>query len=115
MVQYRSILRYREERLSRMEKQPTSSNRRDFIKTAGAAAGTALSLGFPAIISAQTVTNALKVGLIGCGGRGTGAASQALHADGYAELTAVGDVFQPQIDAALAELAEHQNRRPRQS
>ncbi len=87
-----------------MEKQQTSSNRRDFIKTAGAAAGTVLSLGFPAIISAQTVTNALKVGLIGCGGRGTGAASEALHADPNVELTAVGDVFQKQIDASLAEL-----------
>jgi myo-inositol 2-dehydrogenase/D-chiro-inositol 1-dehydrogenase len=87
-----------------MEKQQTSSNRREFIKTAGAAAGTALTLGFPAIISAQTVTNALKVGLIGCGGRGTGAASEALHADGNAELTAAGDVFQKQIDASLAEL-----------
>jgi myo-inositol 2-dehydrogenase / D-chiro-inositol 1-dehydrogenase len=87
-----------------MQEQPTSSNRRDFIKTAGAVASTALSLGFPAIISAQTVTNALKVGLIGCGGRGTGAASQALHADDNVELTAVGDVFQPKIDASLAEL-----------
>jgi predicted dehydrogenase len=87
-----------------MEKQQTSSNRREFIKTAGATAGTALTLGFPAIISAQSVTNALKVGLIGCGGRGTGAASQALHADANTNLTAVGDVFQKQIDASLAEL-----------
>jgi myo-inositol 2-dehydrogenase/D-chiro-inositol 1-dehydrogenase len=87
-----------------MQEQKTSSNRRDFIKTTGAAAGTALTLGFPAIISAQTVTNALKVGLIGCGGRGTGAASEALHADAGAELTAVGDVFQRQIDASLAEM-----------
>ncbi|HEX4809384.1 MAG TPA: Gfo/Idh/MocA family oxidoreductase [Bryobacteraceae bacterium] len=87
-----------------MEKQQTTPYRRDFMKTAGAAAGAALTLGFPGIISAQTVTNALKVGLIGCGGRGTGAANQALHADANAELTAVGDVFQPQIDASLAEL-----------
>ncbi len=87
-----------------MEKEQTSSNRREFIKTAGATAGTALALGFPAIISAQSVTNALKVGLIGCGGRGTGAASQALHADANVHLTAVGDVFQKQIDASLAEL-----------
>ncbi|MGI8962347.1 MAG: twin-arginine translocation signal domain-containing protein [Bryobacteraceae bacterium] len=88
-----------------MEKQQTSSNRREFMKTASATAGAALTLGFPAIISAQTVTNALKVGLIGCGARGTGAANEALHADGDAELTAVGDVFQRQIDAALPELA----------
>src|SRR5579875_3811827 len=83
-----------------MSTEQGTSNRRDFIRTAGAA----LSVGFPAIISAQTVTKSLKVGLIGCGGRGTGAASQALHADAHAELTAVGDVFQPQIDASLAEL-----------
>ena len=84
-----------------MDKQITSPDRRDFLKTT---AGAALAIGFPAIISAQTVTNAIKVGLVGCGGRGTGAANQALHADDYAELTAVADVFQPKIDAALAEL-----------
>ena len=84
-----------------MDKQITSSDRRDFLKTT---AGAALAIGFPAIISAQTVTNAIKVGLVGCGGRGTGAANQALHADDYAELTAVADVFQPKIDAALEEL-----------
>jgi myo-inositol 2-dehydrogenase / D-chiro-inositol 1-dehydrogenase len=84
-----------------MDKQTTSPDRRDFLKTT---AGAALAIGFPAIISAQTVTNAIKVGLVGCGGRGTGAANQALHADDYAELTAAADVFQPKIDAALEEL-----------
>ena len=47
---------------------------------------------------------ALRVGLVGCGGRGTGAAAQALKADDYAELTAVADVFQGQIDNCLARL-----------
>ena len=84
----------------------TVPGRRDFIKTAGGAIGGALSLGFPAIISGQTVTNALKVGLIGCGGRGTGAANQALHADDYAELTALADVAQSQIDNALTTLGK---------
>ena len=85
--------------------QETVSDRRDFIKTASGAIGGAISLGFPAIISGQTVTNALKVGLIGCGGRGTGAANQALQADDYGELTAVADVAQSQIDNALATLS----------
>ncbi len=93
----------------KMEEQQTFSSRRDFMKTASVAAGTALGLDFPAIISAQTVTNALKVGLIGCGGRGTGAASQALHADDNTELTAAGDVFQPKIDGALTELGQISN------
>lgn len=80
------------------------SDRRDFLKTTGSAVGAALVTGFPAIISAQTVTKAIKVGLVGCGGRGTGAASQALHADDYAELTAVADISQSQIDHSLGTL-----------
>jgi myo-inositol 2-dehydrogenase / D-chiro-inositol 1-dehydrogenase len=84
----------------------SSADRRDFLKTATGALSGALIAGFPAIISAQTVTNAIKVGLVGCGGRGTGAASQALHADTNAELTAVGDVDQAQIDQSLGTLKE---------
>ena len=72
--------------------------RRDFLKAASIIAA-------PAIIRAQTVTNAIKVGLVGAGGRGTGAASQALKADDYSELTAVGDVSMEQIDASLGRIA----------
>ena len=54
-----------------------------FLKTTTGALGAALVTGFPAIISAQSVSNAIKVGLVGCGGRGTGAAAQALAADDY--------------------------------
>jgi myo-inositol 2-dehydrogenase / D-chiro-inositol 1-dehydrogenase len=79
------------------------SHRRQFLKSTGAVGATLLS-GFPAVISAQTVTNAIKVGLVGCGGRGTGAASQALHADDYAELTAMADIDHPQIENCLATL-----------
>lgn len=77
------------------------SPRRDFLK---AAAATAAALSFPAIIRAQSVTNAVKVGLVGCGGRGTGAAAQALQADDYASLTAMGDVFQERIDDSIENL-----------
>jgi predicted dehydrogenase len=86
-----------------MKTPANSSDRRDFLKTTSAL-GAALVTGFPAIISAQTVTKAIKVGLVGCGGRGTGAASQALHADDYAELTAVADIAQSQIDHSLGTL-----------
>jgi len=85
----------------------TTSGRRDFLKASGAV-GSALLTGFPAIISAQTVTKAIKVGLVGCGGRGTGAASQALHADDYTELTAVADIDQAQIDKSLQTLKKIQ-------
>lgn len=87
-----------------MKELPLSPDRRNFLKTTAGAAGVALATGFPAIISAQTVSNAIKVGLVGCGGRGTGAASQALHADDYAELTAVADVDQSHVDRSLGTL-----------
>jgi myo-inositol 2-dehydrogenase / D-chiro-inositol 1-dehydrogenase len=80
---------------------PNSSDRRDFLKATTGALGAALVAGFPSIISAQTTTKAIKVGLVGCGGRGTGAASQALHADDYAELVAVADIDQSHIDKCL--------------
>jgi len=72
----------------------TPQARRDFLKAG------ALIAGFPAILSAQS-TKAIKVGLVGCGGRGTGAASQALNADDYSELTAMADVYQERIDESL--------------
>ena len=62
-----------------MKDEPTKSERRDFLKGAGGTLGAAIATGFPAIISAQTVTNAIKVGLVGVGGRGSGAAAQAHH------------------------------------
>jgi myo-inositol 2-dehydrogenase/D-chiro-inositol 1-dehydrogenase len=79
--------------------------RRDFLKTTSAIGG-ALAAGFPAILSGAPTANALKVGLIGCGGRGTGAAAEALKADDYAELTAMADVFPEKIEASLVELRQ---------
>ncbi len=46
------------------------------------------------------------MGLVGCGGRGTGAASQALKADDFAELTAVADVDQARVDDSLEQLTK---------
>ena len=47
----------------------------------------------------------LRVGLVGCGGRGTGAALQALRADPSARLVALGDVFADQVASAAEVLA----------
>ncbi len=72
-----------------------TSNRRDFVKM-GALLG-----GVPALLSGATAGKAIKVGLVGCGGRGTGAAAQALKADDYSELTAMADIYQERIDSSL--------------
>ncbi len=77
--------------------------RRDFLKKTGTVAGV-IAAGFPGIISAQTVTNAVKVGLVGAGGRGTGAARQALLADPNNELTAVADIDEAIVEQAATRL-----------
>ena len=72
--------------------------RRDILKSG------ALALGAPAVLSALQASKAIKVGLVGCGGRGSGAAAQALKADDFSNLTAMADVFQERIDDSVARL-----------
>jgi myo-inositol 2-dehydrogenase/D-chiro-inositol 1-dehydrogenase len=83
-------------------------NRRIFLKSSGAAViGSATA--FSAFSKPATFgksSNTLKVGLVGCGGRGTGAASQALSADPDVVLTAMGDIFQDHLDASYNNLLE---------
>jgi myo-inositol 2-dehydrogenase / D-chiro-inositol 1-dehydrogenase len=71
--------------------------RRHFLK-AGMAAG------FPAVLSAMQPAKTLKVGLVGCGGRGSGAAAQAMKADDYAQLTAVADIDMERAQSCLDRL-----------
>ncbi len=77
----------------------SSNSRRKFLKSSGSAlfgGGLAFNiLSNPQAFAANSDT--LKVGLIGCGGRGTGAAKQALNADDNVVLTALGDVFEDRI------------------
>ena len=49
----------------------------------------------------------LKLALIGCGGRGSGAAVQALTADDKVELYAMADAFRDRIDSSLNGIKEH--------
>jgi len=52
---------------------------------------------------------AVRAGLIGCGGRGTGAAFNFLDAGPNLQIAALGDVFQDKIDHCRAELKEKKN------
>ncbi len=82
----------------------TPASRRDFLKSGAVVAGT---LGLNLSMNARAFaagSDQLKVGLIGSGGRGTGAAQQALTADSQVKLVAVGDVFRGQIDSSLSNL-----------
>lgn len=49
----------------------------------------------------------IKLGLVGCGGRGTGALFQALRASSLVEIVALGDVFKDQVDTCFNHLSEN--------
>ncbi len=78
--------------------------RRDFF-LGSAAAMTPLVLARR--VGAAPIDDVIKVGLVGCGGRGTGAAAQALQAPGNQVLTAVADVFADKCERTLKNLAAH--------
>ena len=81
-----------------------SASRRDFIRDAGAAVVAATAL----VGTSRTVRadnrETLKIGLVGCGGRGTGAAVQALTADPNTKLVALADTFRDHLDSSLVNL-----------
>lgn len=58
----------------------------------------------PRNIFAADNSETLRIGLIGCGGRGTGAAANALKADANVVLTALGDVFPEPLERSLKTL-----------
>jgi predicted dehydrogenase len=85
------------------EPAPAPASRRDFLKTSTAAVvGGALAGQFANVHAAGS--GLLRVGLIGCGGRGTGAAAQALKADQEVKLVAMGDAFADRVEESLATL-----------
>lgn len=84
-----------------MEPNTLDSSRRTFMKTAGAAA----AVGSLPIAAYAQVGGAseLKVALVGCGGRGTGAATQTLKVPGT-KLVAMADAFPDNLERAYGNL-----------
>ncbi|MDB6028762.1 MAG: Oxidoreductase domain protein [Verrucomicrobiales bacterium] len=83
----------------------SSLSRRHFLKTTGGtAAGLSLlgTLGLERAVHAAS-DDTIKIALIGCGGRGTGAASQAMNT-GKVKLVAIADMRQGQVDKCLDSL-----------
>jgi myo-inositol 2-dehydrogenase / D-chiro-inositol 1-dehydrogenase len=77
--------------------------RRDFVKTS-AVAGGALAASVLTNAHAQQNNDVIRVGLIGCGGRGSGAVEQCLRADANVRLVAVADTFRNKATALLTRL-----------
>ena len=79
--------------------------RRGFLKSTSTAAiaGSALTTSLTSMVSPVHAQGSasLKIGLVGCGGRGSGAATQALKADPNTELVAVADAFEDRAKRGL--------------
>jgi predicted dehydrogenase len=89
-----------------MTEQSRPTDRREFLKTSSAAvAGTVATLALPRGVHAGG-SGTLHIGLVGCGGRGSGAAAQALGADPNVKLWAMADAFEDRIEFSLKNLAK---------
>ncbi|MBN37340.1 MAG: oxidoreductase [Opitutae bacterium] len=72
------------------------TTRRDFVK-AGSSFTAGAFLAAPNVVRGAKNDKVIKVGLVGIGGRGSGAAAQAMGADDNVALTAIGDLFEDRI------------------
>ena len=83
----------------------SSLTRREFV---GSAAGIAAAAAIAPLAVARSAfasgADQLKVGLVGCGGRGTGAATNALNADPGVVLWSMGDAFQDRVESSYKTL-----------
>lgn len=90
-----------------------SADRRGFLKTSAVAGGAlATAIHFPHVANAAAAGDKIKIGWVGCGGRGTGAANQALNADSNLVMWSMGDIFQDKIDSGLESLKKVQAKTP---
>lgn len=91
-----------------MSEQQHTSDRREFIKYAGAATAFA-ALNVPRAFGSTGVNHKLQLAIVGCGGRGTGAVVDAMTAAGSTypmKLVAMADVFQHRLDESIAALLQ---------
>ena len=89
------------------ERKPVSeipaASRRDFLQAAVVGGAMTATLRASSNVHAAG-GDVLRLGLIGCGSRGTGAATQALSADKNVKLVAMGDVFADRLQFSLETL-----------
>jgi predicted dehydrogenase len=93
--------------MQRSQGSPRRRSRREFLRTstlALAAGGLAAGAGRTVFAAHAGGSDLLRIGLVGCGGRGTGAAAEALNADPNVKLVAMADLFEDRLKGSLANL-----------
>ncbi|GIU78256.1 MAG: oxidoreductase [Bryobacteraceae bacterium] len=84
-----------------MDNQKQNTSRRSFL--AGPAAGAAFTIVRPELVRGWAAEK-LRIGLVGCGGRGTQAVENAMAADPAVELVAMADAFEDRLEGSLKRL-----------
>jgi len=79
-----------------------ATTRREFLKTSSAALAGAALAGAAVRPGYTAENNTIKIALVGCGGRGSGAAAQALSTAGPTKLWAMADFFESRLQNSLA-------------
>ncbi len=82
---------------TKSDEQELGSSRRQMLKTSATTGAFAATATFFARTAYSGGSDLLRVGLIGCGGRGRGAAVNAYNADEGVHITALGDMFPERI------------------
>ena len=94
--------------IKKEEDNKERASRRSFVKNTSLVTGALFTASLPLQAMVNSYGNKkLKLGVIGCGGRGTGAVVQALTADPDVELVAMADAFQDRLDGSLSAIQEH--------
>jgi predicted dehydrogenase len=92
-------------------KNESTQSRRDFVKKTSLIASSLAAL--PFLTNAHhvntSVDDSIKIALIGCGGRGTGAAMQALLTKQNVKLVAMADAFRDRLDGCFKVLSDPDN------
>ena len=78
-------------------------SRREFIRRSAGLSLAAIGIGTNRMFAAGS--DKIRVGLIGCGGRGSGAARDCVRADENVEIVAMGDLFEDRLHQSLAKLS----------
>ena len=82
-------------------------NRRSFVRNTAISAGALLTVPFSLDAMANSSNNKkLKLAVVGCGGRGTGAVIQALRSDKDVELVAMADAFKDNLEKSLKSILQ---------
>ena len=89
-----------------MSEEKTNQSRRDFLKTSAVAISATVASNLINNAAYAAGSDEIRIGLVGCGGRGTGAVENAFNSAQGVKLVAMGDAFKDRLEESKATLAK---------